>query len=171
MNPLPLCMEIVFTWMFLGKQNAIVKVKSEVLFYHTICCFQIPHANTFHTEVSINAKTQKRSWLLSNLYQILIDLISRILLTCCEIKPNSNLTSPLAFCFPKKCPRKTQFKTQCLPPKRYPPLPLREEIETEITNNKPSPRTSSTRNTTLHCSPLVSRFLLLQKQHMCTIIT
>lgn len=30
LNPLPLCLEIVFTWIFIGKQNAIVKVKSEV---------------------------------------------------------------------------------------------------------------------------------------------
>jgi len=36
LNPLPLCVEIVFTWIFVGKQNAIVNVKSEVLFYHTI---------------------------------------------------------------------------------------------------------------------------------------
>jgi len=36
LNPLPLCVEIVFTWIFIEKQNAIVKVKSELLFYHTI---------------------------------------------------------------------------------------------------------------------------------------
>ena len=36
LNSLALCVEIVFTWIFIEKQNAIVKVKSELLFYQTI---------------------------------------------------------------------------------------------------------------------------------------
>ena len=61
LNPLPLCVEIVFTWIFIEKQNAIVKVKSELLFIILFWLFSIPNENMFHTEVSINAKTQKRS--------------------------------------------------------------------------------------------------------------
>lgn len=43
LNPLPLCVEIVFTWIFIEKQNAIVKVKSELLFLsYYFGCFQYP---------------------------------------------------------------------------------------------------------------------------------
>ena len=59
LNPLPLCVEIVFTWIFIEKQNAIVKVKSELLFIILFWLFSIPNENMFHTEVSINAKTPK----------------------------------------------------------------------------------------------------------------
>ena len=61
LSPLTLCVEIVFTWIFIEKQNAIVKVKSELLFIILFWLFSIPNENMFHTEVSINAKTQKRS--------------------------------------------------------------------------------------------------------------
>ena len=59
LSPLTLCVEIVFTWIFIEKQNAIVKVKSELLFIILFWLFSIPNENMFHTEVSINAKTPK----------------------------------------------------------------------------------------------------------------
>ena len=62
LNPLPLCVEIVFTWIFIGKQNTIVKVKPEVLFLsYYFGCFQYPMQICFIQRfLSIQCKKTKK---------------------------------------------------------------------------------------------------------------
>ena len=57
LNSLALCVEIVFTWIFIEKQNAIVKVKSELLYFG---CFQYPIQICF-MQFLLMQNPQKRS--------------------------------------------------------------------------------------------------------------
>ena len=64
LSPLPLCVEIVFTWIFIEKQNAIVKVKSELLFYQTILVvFNTRRIQICFMQFLSMQKPKKRSWI------------------------------------------------------------------------------------------------------------